>query len=106
MDFPCLSDQSDGHFSPETLGYVLADARVRFAALADHDTLAGLERFHRTAARNAIPTITGLEVCATLGGREIHLPAYGFDPRNRALSGLISSSSVTTVRPSCPRSAR
>ena len=91
VDFHCHSDQSDGYFSPETLGYVLADARVRFAALADHDSLAGLERFQRTAARNGIPTITGLEVCATLGGREIHLLAYGVDPRSRALSGLIGT---------------
>ena len=88
VDFHCHSDQSDGYFAPETLGYVLADARVRFAALADHDSLAGLGRFQRTAMRNGIPTITGLEVRATLGGREIHLLAYGFDPRNRALSGL------------------
>jgi PAS domain S-box-containing protein len=89
VDFHCHSNISDGYFPPEALAQKLADAGVHYAALTDHDTVAGLARFARAAAARGMVAIPGVELAATLGGRPVHLLAYGFDPECRAMRAVL-----------------
>ena len=88
----CHSSLSDGAFSPEQLAELLADRGARYAALTDHDTLAGLEPFGQALARRGIASIAGVEMSVASSRGELHLLAYGFDPDDPGLSALLEAS--------------
>jgi predicted metal-dependent phosphoesterase TrpH len=89
VNFHCHSNLSDGYLSPEAVAEQLAAAGVRYAALTDHDTTAGLARFKETLGRFGIGCLSGLEIFATLNGHEVHLLAYGFDAEHPAVRRLL-----------------
>jgi PAS domain S-box-containing protein len=80
VNFHCHSVFSDGEQTPEALAANLAAARVRHAALTDHDTLEGQARFQDAAKKRGVACLTGVEITADFNGREAHLLGYGFDP--------------------------
>ena len=82
---------SDGELSPEALAGRLAGAGVRYAALADHDTIAGLARFRDAMESRGVPTLPGLELTIQLDGRMAHLLAYGFDTEHPELVATLAS---------------
>ena len=92
VDFHCHSQMSDGYFAPEVLANKLASAGVHYAALTDHDSLAGLDRFQRAATKRGVATLSGLEIAATFAEREVHLLAYGFTPSHAAIRKLLGKS--------------
>jgi PAS domain S-box-containing protein len=89
VNLHCHSVCSDGELNPDLLASRLAAAEVEFAALTDHDTLDGLPAFHEALRRHNIGFVAGVEITAELGGREIHLLAYGFDPHHRELTAAL-----------------
>jgi PAS domain S-box-containing protein len=89
VDLHCHSDASDGYYTAPIVADFLAEAGVAYAALTDHQTLAGLRTFHEAAARHHIAGVAGIEIPAMLEGVEIHLLAYGFDPESPALERLL-----------------
>lgn len=82
---------SDGELSPEALAGRLAGAGVRYAALADHDTIAGLARFRDAMESRGVPTLPGLELTTLIDGRMAHLLAYGFDIEHPELIATLAS---------------
>ncbi|MCE5280035.1 MAG: DUF294 nucleotidyltransferase-like domain-containing protein [Planctomycetaceae bacterium] len=91
VDLHCHSSFSDGQLAPEELAARLAAAGVAFAALTDHDTVAGSSQFRAAASRRGIGCISGLELTVQCRGREAHLLAYGFDAANAELLSTIES---------------
>ncbi len=91
VDLHCHSDESDGYYSPREVADFVAEAEVGFAALTDHQTIAGLEPFHDAASRHGITEFAGAEVHALDQGVEIHLLAYGFDPESPAIRELATT---------------
>ncbi|MFP4249688.1 MAG: DUF294 nucleotidyltransferase-like domain-containing protein [Armatimonadota bacterium] len=85
VDFHCHTSFSDGSLTPRELADGLVASGVQFAALTDHDTLRGLDAFHRAARRRGIGYVTGVEITTQHEGREAHLLAYGFDPDHEGL---------------------
>lgn len=80
INFHCHSDlSSDGVFSPEKLATMLARDGVRYAALTDHDSVDGWERFSAALDQHGVGSITGVEITASWGDNELHLLAYGFN---------------------------
>jgi CBS domain-containing protein len=82
---------SDGEQTPEALAAGLAAAGVHYAALTDHDTVEGLERFAAALERHGVPAVSGLELTTRLDGRDLHLVAYGFDPDHPVLAATLVS---------------
>ena len=74
------SNFSDGELTPEALADRLALAGVSYAALTDHDTVAGLHRFRQRLKQHNIGFLSGVELTTWLEDQEIHVLAYGFDP--------------------------
>ncbi len=91
VDLHCHSDESDGYYSPGEVADFVAQADVRFAALTDHQTVAGLEPFHEVASRRGVTEFAGAEVHALDQGVEIHLLAYGFAPDSPAMRELATT---------------
>jgi PAS domain S-box-containing protein len=79
INLHCHSTCSDGILSPEALARRLADAGVLVAALTDHETVEGVERFRSELQRFGICSVTGVEIPVVWRGLELHLLVYGFD---------------------------
>lgn len=92
VDLHCHSDRSDGYHSPEDLVNTLARAGVQYAALTDHQSVAGIPGFRAAATRKGIAHIVGAEVSASYQDLEIHLLVYSFDPQNTIMEGLLRRS--------------
>ncbi len=90
VDFHCHSNLSDGLCSPRGVARDLVAASVDCAALTDHDTLAGLEKFERVMHQNGIATLTGVEITIDDPLWGCHLLAYGFDRNHPPLNSLLS----------------
>ena len=91
VDLHCHSLHSDGAMSPRDLAeYLVADGVV-VAALADHNTLDGLDEFRRTLARREVGCIAAVEITTQFDGREVHVLAYGIDPANPELQTVLAS---------------
>lgn len=85
VDLHCHSYLSDGDYSPEHLARSVAAAGAAWAALTDHNTLAGQERFREAAEGRGVRFVSGLEMDAQAPEGTLHLLAYGFDVRDQAL---------------------
>ncbi len=91
IDFHCHSTYSDGTLLPRELAAALADDRVAFASLTDHDCVDGLRGFRHGLARRGIGFVTGVELTVRCNGREAHLLGFGFDPDDPELRATLAS---------------
>ena len=91
VDFHCHSSLSDGALAPEALADLLANAGMAHAALADHDTLDGLDPFRKRLASRGVGFLTGVEITVQWRGREAHLLAYGIDPDHAELRATLAA---------------
>lgn len=89
IDLHLHSNFSDGLSSPEELALLVKKADVRLAALTDHDTVAGTERFLRSALELGFTAIPGIEFSAKHEGKELHILGYGIDIHNEELLSAI-----------------
>ena len=91
LNFHSHSIFSDGDQTPEALAVNLARSGVKFAALTDHDTTDGTQRFNEAAKKNGIITMPGVEISTRLRKKEIHLLAYGFEIENLDVQQMLQS---------------
>ncbi|MFF7725526.1 PHP domain-containing protein [Streptomyces sp. NPDC008001] len=73
---------SDGDEPPEEVARHCLAAGLRAAAVTDHNTMAGVAAFARTAG-DALTVVPGCEVTAEWRGEEVHCLAYFTDPADR-----------------------
>ncbi len=76
---------SDGSLSPTLLVQRAFERGVKAIAITDHDTVAGVEEARAAAKDRKMWFTSGIEISATLEGREIHILGYGIDTSNHAL---------------------
>lgn len=75
VDLHMHSTASDGAISPTAVVEAAAAAGLSAIALTDHDTLAGLDEAARAADPLGIRIVSGVELSAHDGEREIHILA-------------------------------
>jgi hypothetical protein len=80
VDLHLHSSASDGVLKPAALVAHAAGCGVRFMALTDHDTVAGLDEAAAAAKRLGVILITGVELSVDWRGRALHLLGLAFDP--------------------------
>ncbi len=88
----CHSSLSDGALAPESLAEHLAALGVRYAALADHDTVEGLAAFRHSLSRRGVGCIDGVELSIASEWGEIHLLGYGIDADHPELRRALAAS--------------
>ena len=91
VNLHCHSTFSDGDLSPEQVASLLASRGVVYASLTDHDSVEGSALFREAASRRGIGFVSGLELTAFAGEREIHILAYGADPENPGLRVILAA---------------
>lgn len=85
VDLHTHSHFSDGTLSPEQLAGELVRAGVRHAALADHNTVEGLERFRAALEPSGVHVVSGVEIDALGPQGVLHVLAYHFNEHDAEL---------------------
>jgi predicted metal-dependent phosphoesterase TrpH len=83
-DFHLHSTHSDGRKTPAELAAIVHRNGVRYMALTDHDTVAGLDEMREALARYPeVVLIPGVELSVDMGV-EVHILGYWMDERDPA----------------------
>ncbi|UCE26572.1 MAG: PHP domain-containing protein, partial [Candidatus Coatesbacteria bacterium] len=81
------SYSSDGGVPPARLVEMATKLGLAAVALADHDTVAGLDEFITAGARSGVETVPGVEL--TVDRREgdyLHILGYYVEPASRPMT--------------------
>ncbi len=87
----CHSNLSDGSLTPEQLAELVASHGARYAALTDHDTVAGSRRFRQALSRLGVGCVDAAEITTASPWGEIHLLAYGVRVDDENLLALLEA---------------
>ena len=79
LDLHVHSTASDGTVPPEEVVARAIAGGLDVVALADHDTIAGVERARRAAVGKRIHIIPAVEMSSTFAGTDIHILGYFVD---------------------------
>ncbi len=94
-DLHLHSIASDGELDPVTLLERAAACGIVRLSITDHDTLAAYRwhdgAAHQTARRLGLELVVGIELDATMEGREVHLLGYALDMGERVLAEHLSA---------------
>ena len=82
IDLHCHSTASDGRLSPSELVTRALERGLSALALTDHDTVGGLDEFHRAGKEKGLETISGVEVSATFPKGTMHILGLLIDPKH------------------------
>lgn len=80
LDLHVHSTASDGAWSPGAVVRGAAEGGLDVIALADHDTVAGLDDGAAVGREVDVQVIPALEVSSTHQGRDVHVLGYFVDP--------------------------
>lgn len=79
IDLHFHSTYSDGKMSVEDLALRIKERNLKYCALTDHDTVAGVLSLKEYLQDADVVVIPGVELTALFGDNEIHILAYDFD---------------------------
>ena len=79
IDLHLHTTASDGRLAPADLVRRVAAAGIRVFAITDHDTTDGIAEAHAEATTLGLQLVTGIEITAVDGGRDVHMLGYFFD---------------------------
>ncbi len=89
IDLHMHTDRSDGSKTPAELLALVRESGVVCFSVTDHDTLEGLNEVRALLTDGDPDLISGIELSATNGDRDMHILGYLFDPSNDALHTAI-----------------
>ena len=94
VDMHCHSVFSDGTLLPEQIAKNLSEHGIKFAALTDHNTIAGCPSFKKALKQYGIGYVSGLEITTEHEQQIIHILAYGFNPEYPDLVSLLKEKTI------------
>ena len=98
IDLHLHTTASDGRLSPPDLVARAAAAGLTILGITDHDTTAGLADASAAANALGLRIVSGIEITAVDGARDIHMLAYFFDPAHPELSRFLAAQRGDRVR--------
>jgi predicted metal-dependent phosphoesterase TrpH len=91
VDLHSHTTASDGYLDAATLVREAWTAGIRTLAVTDHDTVAAIGPARDAAAAFGLTLVTGIEITAIDGGRDVHVLGYFFDPDAPALARCLAA---------------
>lgn len=82
------SHSLDGEFEPEQLVADAASAEIAWMALADHNSVAGVDKAIETGLDRGVHVIPAVEIDCSWEGTDLHLLGYGIAHRDRRFAEL------------------
>lgn len=90
IDLHCHTTASDGLLAPSALIRKASHEGITVIAIADHDTVDGLDEAVRAAQREGIAVIPAVELSVAFPGGDFHLLGYGIHYQNQDLKGRLA----------------
>lgn len=90
IDLHLHTTASDGRRTPAELVHWCSVAGVTVMAVTDHDTTAAIAEVRTAAARRGMEAVSGIEITAVEGGRDIHMLGYFFDAEDAGLATFLA----------------
>lgn len=84
-DLHMHSSFSDGIYSPEELVRMAREAGLAAVSITDHDSVNGIDEAFETGLSEGIEVISGIELSAMCGDREVHILGYFIDHNDEEL---------------------
>jgi len=95
VDLHIHTTASDGTVTPRGIVQLAQQRDVKYIAITDHDTVAGVTEALQAGTELGINVISGVEIGVDWLGEEIHILGYGIDHTNvelnKALDGLLTN---------------
>jgi len=88
VDLHVHTNHSDGTLAPARTVEAAADAGLAAVAVTDHDTTSGVPEAIDAARRLGLEVVSGIELTAEDGQREMHILGYGIDPEHEELRAV------------------
>lgn len=79
FDLHFHSTYSDGKLSVPELAAIIKLEKLKFCALADHNSIDGIRELETSLDGSGVKVITGVELTAKYNDNEVHILAYDFD---------------------------
>jgi len=76
IDLHMHTTASDGRCTPEELVDRAWQVGIRTMGVADHDTMAGVDRVRSAAQAYGMTVVPGIEITSVHGGKDVHVLAY------------------------------
>jgi predicted metal-dependent phosphoesterase TrpH len=89
IDLHLHTTASDGRCEPAELVHRAWSAGVRTLSVTDHDTVAAVAEVTSIAASLGVDVVSGIEITAVLGERDVHVLGYFFDTNSGVLDGFL-----------------
>ena len=97
VDFHTHSLASDGQLSPSELVQRAYKNGVRYLALTDHDTTAGLDEAQAEADMSGVNLIPGIELSVNWENQCFHIVGLNIDPQHVTLAAGIESARTLRI---------
>ena len=97
VDLHLHTTASDGRLSPAELVERVAAAGLAVMAVTDHDTIAAVRDVQEMARQRGIESISGIEITASDGNRDVHVLGYFVDPVSAGLTAFLSAAQASRV---------
>ncbi len=97
IDLHLHTTASDGLLAPDMVVARAAAAGLHVISVTDHDTTAALGEAAAAAARHGMRFVTGIEVTAVEGGRDVHILGYFLHPDSETLSTFLHAQRADRV---------
>jgi predicted metal-dependent phosphoesterase TrpH len=91
IDLHLHTTASDGSSTPDALVREAAAAGVRTLAATDHDTVAGVAATASAAGRAGLTSVPGIEMTASVAGRDLHILGYYLDIDDEPLRAFLAA---------------
>jgi 3',5'-nucleoside bisphosphate phosphatase len=98
IDLHLHTTASDGCLSPDALVVRAAAAGLTVLSITDHDTTSGLPLASETARQHGVRLVTGIEITAVEGGRDVHVLGYFVDAGCAALAEFLRDQRADRIR--------
>lgn len=97
IDLHLHTTASDGRLRPAELVARAAATGLTTISITDHDTVAGLDEASAAASASALRLVSGIEITAVDGGRDVHVLGYFIDARDGALAAFLRAQRARRV---------
>ncbi len=98
IDLHVHSTASDGTLSPSELIQLAKSKNLEAIALTDHDTVSGLEEFHKTGKELGVETISGIELSASWYHSSVHILGLFIDENCAELKEFLERASTRRLQ--------
>ena len=89
VDLHTHTTHSDGFHSPEELIKIAKSRGIRAVSITDHDAISAYTEAHSFGKKIGVEVIPGVELSIDIGGSEVHILGYLFNPKDKDLKAYL-----------------